>query len=189
MTGAAPSGVVTFLFTDVEGSTRRWEADPDEMRLALTAHDAVLRGAIEAHGGFMFKHTGDGVWPRSRRFAGFGRAARLQATACADVARYRRGASALRPSSREIVEGLRPIRLAIARIDSPAARPNAISSRSAKLKYRPFTLRPRRGRTPPLATTHRAPCLRYVPAASAASVMNSPPCNAAQNTCTFSLIM
>ena len=56
-----PSGVVTFLFTDVEGSTRRWEADADEMRLALAAHDEVLRAAIEAHGGFMFKHTGDGV--------------------------------------------------------------------------------------------------------------------------------
>jgi class 3 adenylate cyclase len=61
MTAAAPSGVVTFLFTDVEGSTRRWEKDADEMRLALTAHDEVLRSAIETHGGFMFKHTGDGV--------------------------------------------------------------------------------------------------------------------------------
>jgi class 3 adenylate cyclase len=58
---AAPSGVVTFLFTDVEGSTRRWEADADGMRVALAAHDAVLRGAIEAHGGWLFKHTGDGV--------------------------------------------------------------------------------------------------------------------------------
>jgi class 3 adenylate cyclase len=53
--------VVTFLFTDVEGSTRRWEADADEMRAALAAHDAVLRSAIETHGGSMFKHTGDGV--------------------------------------------------------------------------------------------------------------------------------
>jgi predicted ATPase len=53
--------VVTFLFTDVEGSTRRWEADADGMRAALAAHDAVLRSAIESHGGFMFKHTGDGV--------------------------------------------------------------------------------------------------------------------------------
>jgi class 3 adenylate cyclase len=61
MTAAAPSGVVTFLFTDVEGSTRRWEADADEMRIALAAHDEVLRGAIEAHGGWLFKHTGDGV--------------------------------------------------------------------------------------------------------------------------------
>ena len=49
------------MFTDVEGSTRRWEADADAMRLALAAHDEVLRGEIEAHGGFMFKHTGDGV--------------------------------------------------------------------------------------------------------------------------------
>src|SRR5271168_2170484 len=61
MTAAAPSGVVTFLFTDVEGSTRRWEADADGMRVALAAHDLVLRGAIEEHGGFLFKHTGDGV--------------------------------------------------------------------------------------------------------------------------------
>ncbi len=52
---------MTFLFTDVEGSTRRWEADADGMRASLLAHDEVLRGAIEAHGGFMFKHTGDGV--------------------------------------------------------------------------------------------------------------------------------
>ena len=58
---AAPSGVVTFLFTDVEGSTRRWEADADGMRAALAAHDEVLRSAIEAHDGFLFSHTGDGV--------------------------------------------------------------------------------------------------------------------------------
>ncbi len=53
--------MVTFLFTDVEGSTSRWEQDADAMRLALAAHDNVLRSAIEAHGGFLFKHTGDGV--------------------------------------------------------------------------------------------------------------------------------
>jgi class 3 adenylate cyclase len=56
-----PSGVVTFLFTDVEGSTRRWEADAEGMRAALAAHDEVLLHVIEAHGGLMFKHTGDGV--------------------------------------------------------------------------------------------------------------------------------
>jgi class 3 adenylate cyclase len=61
MTAAAPSGVVTFLFTDIEGSTGRWETDADGMRAALAAHDEVLRSAIEAHGGFLFKHTGDGV--------------------------------------------------------------------------------------------------------------------------------
>jgi class 3 adenylate cyclase len=53
--------VATFLFTDVEGSTRRWEADGEGMREALTEHDEVLGGAIEAHGGWLFKHTGDGV--------------------------------------------------------------------------------------------------------------------------------
>lgn len=61
MMASAPSGTVTFLFTDIEGSTRRWEADPDAMRLALAAHDDVLRAAIEARGGRLFKHTGDGV--------------------------------------------------------------------------------------------------------------------------------
>jgi predicted ATPase len=49
------------LFTDVEGSTRRWEADVEGMRAALAAHDQVLRSAIEGHGGWLFKHTGDGV--------------------------------------------------------------------------------------------------------------------------------
>src|ERR1700741_406686 len=57
---AAPSGVVTFLFTDVEGSTRRWEADADGMRVALVVHDKVLRTVIEAYDGFLFSHTGDG---------------------------------------------------------------------------------------------------------------------------------
>jgi predicted ATPase len=52
---------VTFLFTDVEGSTRRWEADAEGMRKALATHDEVLHRAIEAHGGWQFKHTGDGV--------------------------------------------------------------------------------------------------------------------------------
>jgi class 3 adenylate cyclase len=53
--------VVTFLFTDVEGSTRRWEADAEQMRAALAAHDEVLRTVIETSGGWLFKHTGDGV--------------------------------------------------------------------------------------------------------------------------------
>ena len=53
--------MVTFLFTDIEGSTSRWETDAEAMRTALAAHDEVLRGAIEAHGGRLFKHTGDGV--------------------------------------------------------------------------------------------------------------------------------
>jgi class 3 adenylate cyclase len=45
----APSGVVTFLFTDVEGSTRRCEADAEGMRAALAAHDEVLHGAVKRY--------------------------------------------------------------------------------------------------------------------------------------------
>jgi predicted ATPase len=52
---------VTFLFTDIEGSTRRWEADAQAMPAALSTHDQVLQTAIESHDGFIFSHTGDGV--------------------------------------------------------------------------------------------------------------------------------
>jgi predicted ATPase/class 3 adenylate cyclase len=58
---AGPSGRVTFLFTDIEGSTRRWEADPEAMRAALARHDRLLRSTVEDHGGWLFKHTGDGI--------------------------------------------------------------------------------------------------------------------------------
>ena len=58
---ARPTGIVTFLFTDIEGSTGRWEAQSAEMGAALARHDDALRTAIEAHGGWLFKHTGDGV--------------------------------------------------------------------------------------------------------------------------------
>jgi predicted ATPase/class 3 adenylate cyclase len=61
VSGLLPTGMATLLLADVEGSTRLWEAQPDEMRVALAAHDKVLRAAIEAHGGWLFKHTGDGV--------------------------------------------------------------------------------------------------------------------------------
>src|SRR5437016_14536989 len=54
-----PSGTVTFLFTDIEGSTRLWEQFPDAMRVALARHDALLREAIETHDGFVFKTVGD----------------------------------------------------------------------------------------------------------------------------------
>jgi predicted ATPase len=57
----APSGVVTFLFTDIEGSTRRWEADADAMAAALLKHDDVLHDAVSGCGGAVFKHTGDGI--------------------------------------------------------------------------------------------------------------------------------
>ena len=56
-----PSGTVTFLLTDIEASTRRWESAPDVMRAALAEHDHVLGSAVAAHGGWLFKHTGDGI--------------------------------------------------------------------------------------------------------------------------------
>jgi class 3 adenylate cyclase len=56
---ASPTGTVTFLFTDIEGSTQRWERFPEAMREAIRRHDALLRAAIEAHGGYVFKTVGD----------------------------------------------------------------------------------------------------------------------------------
>ena len=56
-----PTGTVTFLLTDIEGSTRRWEEQTAEMREALAQHDATLRSAVESHNGWLFKHTGDGI--------------------------------------------------------------------------------------------------------------------------------
>ena len=54
-----PTGTVTFLFTDVVGSTRLWEADPEAMRRSLARHDGVVREAIEARKGHVFKTVGD----------------------------------------------------------------------------------------------------------------------------------
>src|SRR5438477_11155679 len=54
-----PTGTITFLFTDIEGSTRLWEEQPDTMALALARHDALLRAAIETNGGVVFKTVGD----------------------------------------------------------------------------------------------------------------------------------
>src|SRR5262249_59279250 len=51
----------TFLFTDVEGSTRRWQSDAEEMAAALASHDRVLCAAVETHGGTVFKSVGDGI--------------------------------------------------------------------------------------------------------------------------------
>ena len=55
----APSGTVTLLFTDVEGSTRLWDAERDAMAAALRRHDEILRDAIEQAGGYVFKTVGD----------------------------------------------------------------------------------------------------------------------------------
>ena len=55
----APTGTVTFLLTDIEGSTRRWEEHPQAMKTALARHDSILREAIEANGGYVFQTIGD----------------------------------------------------------------------------------------------------------------------------------
>ncbi|MBV8671711.1 MAG: adenylate/guanylate cyclase domain-containing protein [Candidatus Eremiobacteraeota bacterium] len=54
-----PTGTVTFLFTDIEGSTKRWETHGDNMRAAVESHDALLRGIFEGHNGYVFKTVGD----------------------------------------------------------------------------------------------------------------------------------
>src|SRR5918911_2235464 len=54
-----PSGIVTFLFTDIEGSTKRWEQYPQEMDAALGRHDEIRRRGIEANGGYVFKTVAD----------------------------------------------------------------------------------------------------------------------------------
>jgi predicted ATPase/class 3 adenylate cyclase len=51
----------TFLFTDIEGSTRLWDEDPERMRPAMARHDALLRKAVLEHRGEVVKMTGDGV--------------------------------------------------------------------------------------------------------------------------------
>src|SRR3712207_9066946 len=57
-----PTGTVTFLFTDIEGSTTRWEQHRAAMQAALARHDALLRQAIEGHGGVVFKTVGDAFY-------------------------------------------------------------------------------------------------------------------------------
>jgi predicted ATPase/class 3 adenylate cyclase len=69
------SGTLTFLFTDIERSTRFWQEDPSGMRLAVARHDQLVRGAIEGHEGVVFSTMGDGM------AAAFGRASSAVAAA------------------------------------------------------------------------------------------------------------
>ncbi len=59
MTTTIPQGTVTFLFTDIEGSTRLWESHADWMRAAFARQEALLRGAIADHRGYAYKMIGD----------------------------------------------------------------------------------------------------------------------------------
>ena len=62
MRGTEPAAVTTFLFTDIEGSTRLWEETPERMPSALARHDALARAAVEGHRGTVVKMTGDGLY-------------------------------------------------------------------------------------------------------------------------------
>lgn len=59
MTGTPPSGTVTFVFTDVGGSTSLWQDHPRAMAAALARHDDIVRNAIEDHHGYVFSTAGD----------------------------------------------------------------------------------------------------------------------------------
>ena len=74
-----PTGTVTFLFTDVEDSSRLWEQQPAAMRQALARHDALVEAAVEQHGGMVVRPRGEG----DSRFAVFTRASDAVAAALA----------------------------------------------------------------------------------------------------------
>src|SRR4030095_5632749 len=65
-----PTGTVTFLFTDVEGSTRLWERHPEQMRAALAEHDALIEFISEQQNGQVVRPRGEG----DSRFCVFARA-------------------------------------------------------------------------------------------------------------------
>src|SRR5207244_9777673 len=74
-----PTGTVTFLFTDIEGSTRLWEQYPEAMRAALARHDALLASCIEQYAGIVVRSRGEG----DSFFAVFHRAGDAVGAACA----------------------------------------------------------------------------------------------------------
>jgi len=59
-TPSLPTGVVTFLLTDIEGSTRLWEREPDTMRQALARHDAIVNACVQRQHGHVVKSKGEG---------------------------------------------------------------------------------------------------------------------------------
>jgi class 3 adenylate cyclase len=78
-TPALPTGVVTFLFTDIEGSTRLWRQFRDSMGSALARHDALIENLVSKHDGILVRPRGEG----DSRFAVFPRASDAVAAACA----------------------------------------------------------------------------------------------------------
>ncbi len=82
-----PSGTVTFLFTDIEGSTPLWEQMPEAMRVSVAQHHAILRDAIEANGGQVFQVIGD-AFQVAFRLAGEGLCAALAAQRALQAAQW-----------------------------------------------------------------------------------------------------
>ena len=76
---ALPDGTITFLFTDIESSTRLWEQYPEAMRASTTRHDRFDRGVVAQHGGTVVRPRGEG----DSRFIVFVHATDAVAAACA----------------------------------------------------------------------------------------------------------
>lgn len=91
---ALPTGRVTFLFTDIESSTKLWEQYPDAMKAALARHDMLLKHVFEAHQGYVFKTVGDAFCVAFAQAADALMAAveaqrALQVEECAEIGRLR----------------------------------------------------------------------------------------------------
>jgi len=136
-----PTGTVTFLITDLEGSTRLWEQQPDTaMRDALAGHDAVFHEAVERNRGVVYDTAGDGVlavFESAVDAVAAALEAQQQFTADAGMLRARiglhsdEGFSALRPDAEPVSDGsrtARPTRTATAPPSTPGA-PEAVSPR------------------------------------------------------------
>lgn len=102
MSAHFPTGTVTFLFTDIEGSTQLWEKHPHSMRAALSWHDELLRQVIEANGGLVVKSLGDGV------YAVFPRAGDAVAAAIAAQLELRQASAARETDGGQLAAGRRP---------------------------------------------------------------------------------
>src|SRR3954451_21425862 len=76
---SSPTGTVTFLFTDIEGSTVLWEQFPDQARTAMSRHDEIVEEVVASHGGSLVRPRGEG----DSRFAVFPRATDALAGAAA----------------------------------------------------------------------------------------------------------
>ena len=150
--GQRPTGTVTFLFTDIEGSTTRWEQQPAAMRAALARHDALLRAAIEAHGGLVFKTVGDAF---------------CAAFACADAALQLPPAS---PSARLHAEALGG--------DRPAAGADGAAHRRSRGRDGDYFGRAAQPRRPPARAGHGGQVLLSAATASwcATACRRAPAC-------------